>query len=139
MNVELKNVEEKDFKFLFELRNNPEVRKYMFNKNELKWERHVEYWKKRISEKIPSYTIVADGKYTGIIKLDWSEFDECYYVSIIIMPEYQRKGIAKMALELLENKFRTKKIRAKIIPENEASKKLFESAGFKLRCLEYEL
>ena len=139
MDVGLRDVIEEDFRFLFELRNSAGVRKHMFNENEIEWDEHVDYWKKRIAEKRPSHIIMHMNERAGMVKLDWDVNEKCYYVSIIVSGGFQGKGVGKGALEALKARFPGSRMRAKVKPGNKASIGLFEAAGFGLRCIEYEL
>lgn len=59
-------------------------------------------------------------------------------IRVCVKHEYKKQGIGKfMILEMLEV-FKHRKDQAKIKIDNEASKKLFESCGFKLKYYVYE-
>lgn len=136
MEIKLREVEEKDIDFIFELRNNEEIRKYMFNTEPLIYEKHINYWKNRIEKKEPSYIIIANEKEVGFVKLDYCNLEKAYYVGIVIEPKHQGEGIGKKSIEKLKEKHG--KLLAKVKPDNEKSKKMFEKMGFKLRSYEME-
>lgn len=62
-------------------------------------------------------------------------------VGIMIKKEYQSKGIATKALELLENEAKKEKIKkliALVKIENEESKKIFEKNNYEMKMFWYE-
>jgi RimJ/RimL family protein N-acetyltransferase len=136
MEIKLREVQEKDIDFIFELRNNEEVRKYMFNTEPLIYEKHVTYWRNRIEKKEPSYIIEKDEIKVGFVKLDYCNMEKSYYIGIVIEPKYQGEGLGKKTIEILKQKHG--KLLAKVKPDNEKSKKMFESLGFKMRSYEME-
>lgn len=136
MEIKIREVQEKDIDFIFELRNNEEIRKYMFNTEPLIYEKHVTYWKNRIGKKEPSYIIEKDEIKVGFVKLDHCNMEKKYFVSIVMDQKEQSKGIGKLAIKEIMK--RHDKIYAKIKPDNEKSKRMFESLGFKLRSYEME-
>ena len=97
------------------------------------WYRYFEY-----VSSTPDYFLIkvlVENKIIGVICLEI--IDETGYISYIINPEEQHKGHGKRTLNLfLEqiNKFINRKFKyicAGIFPDNIASKRCFESCGFK--------
>jgi len=136
MEIKLREIQKKDIDFIFELRNNEEVRKYMFNTEPLIYEKHVTYWKNRIEKKEPSYIIEKNELKVGFVKLDYCNLEKAYYISIVIKNEYQGEGTGKKSIEILKQKHG--KLLAKVKPDNEKSKKMFEKMDFKMRSYEME-
>ncbi|MFH2101058.1 MAG: GNAT family N-acetyltransferase, partial [Candidatus Micrarchaeota archaeon] len=131
MTIELRKVSEDDIRRLFELRNNPEIRKNMFESHEIAWEEHLAYWHKMLGASDNHYfMIIKDGKAIGLARLDRREGS--HEVGILIDPGHQREGYGSEAIQKLKEMAAEKRIRlsAKIKPENFASQKLFEKNGF---------
>lgn len=135
MNLQLKPVKKEDFKKIFEWRNDPEVRKNMFNTKVITWGEHKHYWDNflRDEEKF-AYIIEKEGLDVGIIRLERK--NERAEVNIIVAPEFQGRGIGKNVLKKVEENAKELKISslaARIKPENEVSIKIFEKNRFKLK------
>ena len=64
----------------------------------------------------------APAGYIGVINDD---------IRIATHPEYQKRGVAKFMLEEIKNKFPNALAKVKVT--NDASLKLFESSGFRVR------
>ena len=83
------------------------------------------------------FVIDVDGAGVGFIDLSGASDDfKCANTGILILPEWRQKGIALEAMQLLVYQARSLKIEqlsAYIKPENTASIKLYEQAGFSIR------
>jgi len=110
---------EKYWEFIRKLRNDPSVKGGFIEQDDISVEQQVEY----MSKYNDSYFICLVGDnpagYIGSMLQD---------IRLAVSPEYQRKGVGRFMLK----KFM--KIRpgayAKVLLNNEPSKRLFESAGF---------
>lgn len=141
--IELREVTERDIEKIYEWRNIPEVRKWMFNEREISWEEHERFWKEYLREgKGYAFIIIYnEKKECGVVRLDLIS-ENAAEVDIVLAPEFQGRGIGKRTIQKLIEKSRylkLEKIVAKIKPNNISSIKIFESNGFKLVSLLYEM
>ena len=135
MKITIRPVKKEDLKKILEWRNEPEVRKSMFNTGTITEEEHEKYWERFLNdEKKFAYIIEKEGRSVGVIKLEIRT--EKAEVNILVAPEFQGKGIGKTALKLIEEKakeFKVPVLMSRIKPENEASIKIFEKNNFKIK------
>jgi RimJ/RimL family protein N-acetyltransferase len=134
--VHLRTVSETDSQTLFNWRNLPDVRKWSRNSQELDFVAHEDWFKKRIyadAESGPLFIVEVSGLPVGMVRLDLIS-ERTYEISIIVDPDYQRKGIAGSAINLaicellqIENTFT---LNAAIHMKNISSLKLFLKLGF---------
>ena len=77
------------------------------------------------------YLIKNDGDVVGSISYDVIDSNHADISGLVIKPEFQKKGFAKKAMELLFDKLKDyKKLTLCVHPDNHALK-LYESFGFK--------
>ena len=99
-------------------------------------EEHYEYLdKNEKNHNFHHWMIKVNGKVVGYSRILNED------VGIMIKKEYQSKGIATKALELLENeakKNNIKKLIALVKIENEESKKIFEKNSYEMKMFWYE-
>lgn len=131
--ITLRPVKEEDFSIMYKWRNDPNVRKMMFNTAELELDEHISFWNNRLHDKSSfSFMVFDSEKPIGVIRLD--KRLDLYEIDILISPEEQGRGIGKRVLEEIiafaKNK-NIKKLSARIKPENQRSKQIFQRNGFK--------
>lgn len=135
MNIQLVPAKKENWDFILELRNTFFEMFHKQTKPILKDE-HYEYLKKQ--EKNPSFfhwIINVNDDTAGYIRI----LDED--VGIMIKKEFQSKGIATKALELVEleaKKNGIKKLVALVKIENKESKKIFEKNNYEMKMFWYE-
>jgi ribosomal protein S18 acetylase RimI-like enzyme len=77
------------------------------------------------------YFIKFNNEVAGSIQYQIKNPDKVYLSGLVIKPEFQGKGIARGALEIVLEKFKTvKQIYLVTHPENTKAIKLYESLGF---------
>ena len=76
---------------------------------------------------------------TLIGNIHFEIYDDIMYIAIMVIPKYQRKGIAKNAVEYVMNNYKCNKYYASIEEGNNSSIKLFESLGFKYESKEDDI
>ncbi|MEO0767475.1 MAG: UDP-2,4-diacetamido-2,4,6-trideoxy-beta-L-altropyranose hydrolase [Pseudomonadota bacterium] len=81
----------------------------------------------------PFYIIVVNGVDAGFVRLDQTDEARTAEVSILVPRAAQGQGIARTALGLLRLTHPRRHIVAEVHPENTASQRLFENAGYN-RC-----
>ena len=111
----LVKAQEGHIKYIWKIRNHPEIRSYCLNSDEIKYENHKEW----IKDKLDQYQMLNHDQ--GYLRQD-----EKGYVSIAILPEFQDGGLAKQLLQ------EVKEGKAVIMPHNLKSLNLFICSGFNL-------
>lgn len=76
---------------------------------------------------------------TLIGNIHFEIYDDIMYIAIMVIPKFQRKGIAKNAVEYVINNYKCNKYYASIEEGNNSSIKLFESLGFKYESKEDDI
>jgi len=133
-NIHLRPLELCDAEQLFAWQNDPQTRKYFRNPQRPSIEEHFDWVRSSLTNKDRKvFVIESDSKSAGIIRLDKEKKSgDClaYEVSILTAPEFYGQGIAKKALKNICSFYSGVELRAEIMPENEASIRLFSSLGF---------
>jgi deoxyribonuclease-4 len=125
--------EEKDMKFLFELRNDPIVIKNSLISNKVEWNEHKKWFTDALkNHKRRIFIVIFKEKDIGQIRFD--ENKDSAEISVSLVAEYRGKGcgstILKQACEFGFSNFNYNKIIAKIKEDNIASIKSFTRIGF---------
>lgn len=130
--IELKEVTEEDFEFLYNILKERNPEESIEHEKTPNYEEHIQFVRSRPYS--CWYTIANMEEKIGTIYL--SKQDE---VGIFLKKEFQKKGIGKKALELLIKNNPREKIFANVNPKNSKSVRFFEDYGFKLIQNTYEL
>ena len=139
MNIELREVTEKDWDFILNLRNNFYANSFYEQKKPINKDEHYKYMNEKIINPNFHQWIAIDGKidvgYIRILDQD---------INIMVEKKFQTKGIGTTMLSLVEKKalkLGIKKLKAKILDGNESSKKIFLKNNYKLKlhCLEKDI
>lgn len=135
-NIELRRADLSDAGFLLELRNDPVTRRFSFTQHEISEGEHVAWLRERLSD--PSTLIwvaVLEGRPSGQLRL--TRLDErTAEVHIGIAPDARGRGLARETLtrarDLCARAWpEVACLRARIVPDNTASVRAFEAAGFR--------
>lgn len=130
-NIDLKQIDESDHDFLYKLLENRNPDSNISHKVMPTYDEHVKFV---LSKPYSAwYVILVNGEKSGSIYL--SKQDE---IGIFLTDDVQRKGIGKIALELLLKKHPRKRYLANISPKNKQSIKFFETNNFNLIQYTYE-
>lgn len=119
---------------LFDWRNEPSVRAVSREKEELSWDQHVS-WVSRTVHSPEACLLIAeyDGAAAGTVRFQASDRNN-WEVSITIAPSMRGKGKAAEILAAAESRFLASHpdavLHAAMLRSNEASYKLFLSAGY---------
>ena len=119
LNFEVVKCSEKYWEFVRNLRNNIEVLGGFINKNHITKNQQAEYMKKNSKYFIIGLINGEPAGYFGVIDKD---------IRICTHPEFQKNGLGKFMLDELQKIWPDSIAKIKI--ENNASIKLFESAGY---------
>ena len=131
-NLKLKEVDEKDVQFLYNLLEERKPVTYISHKKMPTYEEHVNFVKSSPYSKW--YIIEVDGKRAGTIYL--TKQNE---IGIFLNEGLQEKGIGSNALNVLIGKNPDLRYLANINPENKKSIEFFKKLGFTLIQYTYEL
>ena len=131
-NLKLKEVDEKDVQFLYNLLEERKPVTYISHKKMPTYEEHVNFVKSSPYSKW--YIIEVDGERSGSIYL--TKQNE---IGIFLNEGLQEKGIGSNALNVLIGKNPGLRYLANINPENKKSIKFFKKLGFTLIQYTYEL
>jgi RimJ/RimL family protein N-acetyltransferase len=130
-NIQLKEVNNSDHEFLFELLKNRESDANISHKMMPNFDEHVKFV---VSEPYSAwYIIIVNDKKLGSIYL--SKQNE---IGIFLINEMKGKGLGKIVLKLLMNRHPRSRYLANISPNNKQSLKFFEKNNFKLIQYTYE-
>ena len=129
-----RTVREGDIWDIYEISNDPKVRRYSLNQKPISKEEHLNWFEK--VDKSLFFVLELNGKVIGQIRFQ-KIGNNTFEVSISLHSNYRGKGFGRLLLrkgisELLK-RFPNAKIFAKIREENEISKKLFKGFGFKFQ------
>jgi len=131
-NLKLKEVDEKDVQFLYNLLEERKPVTYISHKKMPTYEEHVNFVKSSPYSKW--YIIEVDGERAGSIYL--TKQNE---IGIFLNEGLQEKGIGSNALNVLIGKNPDLRYLANINPENKKSIEFFKKLGFRLIQYTYEL
>lgn len=134
--LELKNVMSDDKDDLYRWRSHPAVQKNSFRSDPFSEEDHEKWFQMKCGDpRTTIYIAYYDGNKIGVIRFE--EMNDNVQVNVMLNPEYIGKGFGARVIEsgtkrLKEEKKLTKPVIAEIKRENEASRKAFEQAGYKM-------
>lgn len=137
----LKEATEKDAKFLFEMKKDPEFKKYFPNflitktlEEEKKLVKNYQKGSKKMQEK--QFIILSNKKRVGSLEIyKANKKHNRGSIGYSVKKEYWGKGIAKkackMGLEIMKKEFKIHSVEATTHPKNISSQKVLEKNGFK--------
>lgn len=134
---EIKLAQIEDMEDIFNLSNDNLVRENSFNQEKILWENHQNWYKNKINDKNCIFYVVKDLNNSIIAQIRFDKNNCEADISISISPEFRGKGYGKKFLKQVSEKViqenNIKKINAYVKIENEASKIIFEKAGYILK------
>ncbi len=135
--VYLRKAMETDIELVYEWQCEPFTRKFSRKKEVPSWDEHAKWMCGKLSDPfVYFYIILHDGVQSGVVRLDKIEGERtglgfnCYEVSIYLTKRKTRLGLAKKILGLVSKLHCHVDLYATVLPENNASVALFESAGY---------
>jgi len=129
MNILTKKISKSDLRFTFLLRNNRLIRKQSFNSDVITYEKHKEWFFKKLNNKKSLFFIILNKKTkVGVILYDKKEF--YYEISISILPKYQLLNIGSDALISSENYLKKAMIISNVKKNNTKSLNFFKKNGY---------
>ena len=142
MELSLRLARDEDKSDVYSWRNHPEVRRWSFHSDPISWEEHEAWWTKilRCSE-VRMYIGQQAGNKIGMIRFDHREGP--VRVSVMLNPDFMGRKLGRRLIALgVEAFWRQEGLRpilAEIKPDNIASQKAFEKAGFQQQSMTYVL
>lgn len=139
----LRKAEESDIMLLFQWANDPAVRGNSFHSEVIRYEDHEVWFHKMMANPlVHQYIMMAEETPVGQIRI--TSEDDTAEIGYSIAPEYRGCGYGHKILRLIleevkKNHPDTKKLIAKVKPENAASNRLFESEQYLLDFLQYSI
>ncbi|MCH2158972.1 MAG: UDP-2,4-diacetamido-2,4,6-trideoxy-beta-L-altropyranose hydrolase [Oleiphilaceae bacterium] len=132
--IDIRPATEIDVEYVHHLQCLPETRRFARNPNIPSLLDHSKWMRKKLQSQDDFFNIIEDtkGRKCGVIRLDLiDKSTELFEISIYLDPEFFGKGIAQRAIIKQIKQTPDKTILATVLPENEASQKLFSRCGFK--------
>jgi len=114
-----------DAQALFDWRNDPVTRAMSVSRDPVDWQTHLDWFRSALQSPVRSILIAEDGVRLGTIRLDKDIRTE---VSITLAPAARGHGLAAQILRLATDG--RGPFVARIRPDNAASRRAFEAAGF---------
>lgn len=129
--IYLKRASHNDCQRLYEWQQSPETRRFALNNAIPTWLQHSAWFANKITQ-LDSYLFMLRRQSidVGMVRLDPLSEPNHYLVSIITAPQCYRQSIAKAALTLIRQAFKSTTIHATVLNENLASQALFRSSGY---------
>ena len=133
--IRLRPVTRADAEDLLAWQSEPETRQHFRNPQAPDQEEHVAWLERRLANPHDSLNIILhDEQPSGSIRLDPvaepSGQEDTYEISILVPAAKRQLGLAKAALALVREMQPWAEFRAEVAAENEASRRLFASAGY---------
>ena len=134
--LSLRKVNINDEDLLFRWTNDYDVRKRSFNKKSISLDDHKTWFKRKLSDENVLIWILEDKNIpAGMVRLE--KEDNEFFLNYLIAPEFRGKKLASkmlgMAMKKLNDHWKNVKVLAYTLPENIASIKSLERAGFSLK------
>lgn len=130
--------ENRDIQLVYDLSNDPDVRKNSFSHGRISWEEHRRWYSKTIHDPDILFFLIFDNKdFVGQIRFDRRKNIVSPIINISITKKYRGKGFASDCLKLAVNELKinwtgTIRIIAYVLYENNTSNIFFAKNGFKL-------
>jgi spore coat polysaccharide biosynthesis predicted glycosyltransferase SpsG/RimJ/RimL family protein N-acetyltransferase len=135
--LHLREVNEKDCYDLWVWRNHPEARRWSFDRKEIDYSHHIEWFRKRGWSKDTRIYVAENEKLEKVGQVrfqrkngDWG------YVSINLNPDFFNQGLGNKILKKATHQFlrgnpKVAEVRAEILGKNTVSRKAFQKAGYR--------
>ena len=132
----LRKVNKNDKGLLFNWVNDPDVRKWSFNKKSITLDEHKVWFKQKLNdENTLIWVFEIENIHAGMVRLE--KEDNEIILNYLIAPESRGRGLAskmlKMAMIELNNYWKNIKVFAYTLPDNIVSIKSLENADFSLK------
>lgn len=132
--INLRQANELDEKLLFEWRNHPKIRAVSFNKNEITWDQHHNWFIASLSNSNRVLLIGEyNNKFVGVVRFDLQNDDA--EISIYLVQENENNGLGLPLIRSAEkwickHRSEVKKLKANVLEANNVSQQFFIKAGY---------
>ena len=139
--IELRTATIKDMRYIFDLRNHPDIRKYSFSTTPLEYTQHEKWFSDSLKNMNRIILIASEksGKLIGVVRFDF--FKDSGEVSIFIDPKLHGHGYGSVILmagiKWLKKQGYCQKITAKVMTKNSVSHDFFLKNGFVKEYVSY--
>ena len=122
-------------KMVLEWRNHPDIRKWMYNQNEIKLTDHLNFIENLKNRKDKLYFLVKqDNKYIGVI--DFYDIDKYECKAGLYKNPFEHllgygKILLKSCIDYAFNILKVEKLKLEVFKENEKAKRLYKKFNFK--------
>jgi UDP-2,4-diacetamido-2,4,6-trideoxy-beta-L-altropyranose hydrolase len=132
----LRNATKEDCAMILDWVNDPDTRKWSYNRNPITLEEHKKWFAACLAEPESIYLIAEDGLSTPVGQIRFQKIENGYEVHVLVAKQFRGGGtgsklIRKASLFLHEKKGR-QNIMARAKSDNIASVKAFEKAGYRI-------
>jgi UDP-2,4-diacetamido-2,4,6-trideoxy-beta-L-altropyranose hydrolase len=130
--INLEKVSNKHIELIYNWQCHPQTRRFSNNSEIPGWEEHNQWMKKKLSSKCDYFylAVLKDSKrYCGALRLDW-ETTDTYVISIFLNPDFYGRGFGSDILSAVDEVHPDINIKAVVLKENAASRKLFDKVGY---------
>ncbi len=130
--IALRLAEPEDAMLMYEWQTAPETRRYARRPAIPTLEDHLDWYEKTLRDPARLLTLIChDGEASGILRFDQLDERPSFEISIAIAPARHGTGIGAAALKLGQGMMPGARLVAEVDPANIASRRLFQSAGFR--------
>jgi RimJ/RimL family protein N-acetyltransferase len=130
-NLSIREVKNEDSALLLKWRNDPHVRKYAFNTNEIERDSHKEWFRKKLIDKRCKMFIFETKQGHPVSQVRLEKKDEDWILNYSVDKHFRGIGLGKIVIEKSVSMIANGKFRAFVKPINYASIKTFQKLKFK--------
>ena len=135
INYLVRKAEKKDINLIYDLSNDPLVRKNSINSKKIPWKEHLNWFEKKINDKDSVFYVIFDDKGEFIGQVRYEINNNTAIVSISITKYFRGKKLSVPLLKdtarlLFKEKENVNEIHALIKPDNISSIKSFQMAQY---------
>lgn len=129
--VRLRLADSEDVWTIFDWQCAPQTRRFARNPHAPDREEHAAWFAAKLADPNAVLAVVEHGgNPAGVLRLDPVSGSAAMEVSILTAPEHCRKGVASAALRLASRVWADVEIHAEVLPDNDASHRLFAGVGY---------
>lgn len=136
--LRLRRAELEDSRFFWKTNNHPSVRANSIDTSSIPWEQHRKWYEASFESDTRMLWIAEfDSDRCGVVRMDLSGDADSAEISVALNPDYRGRGLGRecirMSSERVLEQTEATRVDALVRPENEASIRAFEAAGYEPR------
>ncbi len=132
MKLKIRRAEYIDCKNIFDLSNDPVVRKNSINQNNIKFVDHILWFENKLSDPYCEYYVLENECNEFVAQVRFDNLENEVYISISVAEKFRGRSLGKNIIQLATSVTSYSEIFAKIRKSNISSYKSFINAGYKL-------